>query len=96
MIKFLKNDVMNNFILDSFIEETDNQPHTGQIFLKYKFNDICLYTITTDNIKEIYVYDNFDKKMIMLLIKIGYNYKLDTYLIHYIYKFLINGKMRLY
>lgn len=96
LLKLKDNKSYNYFLLDSFIQEDDNQPYTGQLFVKYKFNDTCLYTFTTDCIQELYVYDVFDTKMKMLLIQIGYKNNMDCYLIHYVYKFLIDGKIRLY
>ena len=96
ILKYNDNNVYDNFLLDTFIKETDEQPYTGQLFLKYKFNDICMYTITSEHIKEIYVYDNFDYNMKKLLIQIGYKNNIDKFIIHYIYLFLINGKIRLY
>lgn len=95
-IKLKDNEKLNYFLLENFIKEDDKQPYTGQLLLKYKYNDTCIYTLTTDNIKEIYVYDVFNKKMKYLLVKIGYKYNLDKYLIHYIYHFLINGTIKLY
>ena len=55
-----------------------------------------MYTITSEHIKEIYVYDNFDYNMKKLLIQIGYNNNIDKYIIHYIYLYLIKGKIKLY
>lgn len=96
LLKSKDKQMYNYFLLDSFIQEDNHQPYTGQLFMKYKFSDICLYTFTTDYIEELYVYDVFDDKMKMLLIQIGYKNNMDCYLIHYLYKFLINGKIRLY
>lgn len=95
-IKLKDNEKLNYFLLENFIKEDDKQPYTGQLLLKYKYNDTCIYTLTTDNIKEIYVYDVFNKKMKYLLVKIGYKYNLEKYLIHHIYQYLINGTIKLY
>lgn len=96
MIRMNDKNIYNYFYLDSFIQENNNQPYTGQLFLKYKFNDTCMYTITSNVIKEIHVYDNIDYNIKKLLIQICYKNNIDKYVIYYIYQFLLHGKIRLF
>ena len=90
-------DNMDNFLIVDFIKEDNYQPYTGNLFLKYKYNDQCTYTILTENIKEIYIYDdiNYDKNILYLIILI-LKKKLNNDMLRYIYRFLKNGHFQIF
>lgn len=97
MIKLIDDNVYSYFYLDSFIKKNDEQPHTGQLILKYKFDDICVYNILSEYIKEIHVYDRLDYETKKILLYIGYKkYSIDKYLIQHIYSFLLDGTVKIY
>ena len=91
------NDYMDNFLIIDFIKEDNYQPYTGNLFLKHKYDNQCTYTILTENIKEIYIYDdiNYDKNILYLIILI-LKKKLNNDILRYMYKFLRNGHFQIF
>ena len=98
LIIFDEDENLDNYILENYIPEDDNQPYTGNLFLKHPSNNLCTYTIISENIKEIYVYDDikYDKHILHYIIYVLNVKKLNKDLIRYIYTFLKNGKYLLY
>ena len=98
LIKIKNQERFDNFLLEGFIKEEDNQPYTANLFLKHKFHDICVYTITSNSIEQIYVYDiiNYDLRIKNLIFKIGDKNNICTEIINYIYDYLRDGKVRIY
>ena len=90
-------DNMDNFLIIDYIKENNYQPYTGNLFLKYKYNNQCTYTILTEDIKEIYIYDdiNYDKNILYLII-LSLKKNLNNDILRYMYKFLKNGHFQIF
>ena len=86
------------YLLEGFIKEDDKQPYVANLFLKHKFSDICIYTLTSDSIEEIYVHDiiNYDTRIKNLVYKIGDKNNLCIDIINYLYDYLKDGKLRIF